>query len=274
MKKFFVLCTAALLSAALLAGCGSDAGEPAKPASSNNSEIVVGVTAGPHAEVMDFVQKEAEKQGVKIKVVEFNDYVQPNLALAQGELAMNAMQHQPYLDNIVKDRGLKLVSVGKNILLPMAIYSNKYKDLSSLPEGASAAIPNDPTNGGRALLLLQQAGLITLKEDVGVAASVPDITNNPKNLKIIELEAAQIPRSISDMDIACVNTNYAIAAGLNPLKDAILVESKDSPYANIFAVREADQNNEAIKKVISIYQSEPVKQFILDHFQGSVIPAF
>lgn len=273
MNKFVTICTTAIISALLLAGCGSNSGAPSKPDKAS-SEIVVGVTAGPHAEVMDFVKKEAEKQGLSVKVVEFNDFVQPNIALSQGELDINAMQHQPYLDNINKDRGLHLVSIGKNILLPMALYSNKYKDLSTLPEGAKVAIPNDPTNGGRALLLLQQAGLITLKEGVGVAASVPDIVKNPKNLTIVELEAAQIPRSIDDMDLACVNTNYAISAGLNPLKDAILVESKDSPYANVFAVQQGHEKDEKALKLISIYQSEPVKQFILDHFKGSVVPAF
>ena len=182
-------------------------------------------------------QLEAAKQGITIKIVEFNDYVQPNKALAEKDLDMNSMQHQPYLDNVVKKQGLKLTSIGKTIILPMAVYSHKYKDIKEVTDGAKVTIPNDPTNGARALLLLQQAGLIKLKNGNSVDASVPDITENPKNLQFVELDAAQIPRSLDDTDLACVNTNYAIPAGLNPQKDSILVESKDSPYANVMVVR-------------------------------------
>lgn len=272
MKKLLLILVAIASLALVLAGCGS--GSKSADAPKENKEVTIGVTAGPHAEVMDFVKQEAAKQGINLKVVEFNDYVQPNIALSQKELDMNSFQHQPYLDNMVKDRGLKLVSIGKSILLPMGLYSNKYKDLSTLPEGATVAIPNDPTNGGRALLLLEEAKLITLKAGVGVKASVADITGNAKNLKIQELDAAQIPRSLNDVDLAAVNTNYALNAGLNPLKDAVLVESKDSPYANIIAVREEDKDNAVYQKVVSIYHSEPVKKFIEEHFKGSIIPAF
>jgi D-methionine transport system substrate-binding protein len=272
LKKVLLPAALAVMLLLTLSGCGNNASS--KSAADSKKEIAVGVTAGPHAEVMDFVKKEAAKQGLTIKVVEFNDYVQPNIALANKELDMDSMQHQPYLDNMVKDRGLKLVSIGKTILLPMALYSNNYKNLTTVPSGAKVTIPNDPTNGGRALLLLQQANLIKLKDGVDVKATVQDIVDNPQNLKFIELEAAQIPRSISDTDIACVNTNYAIAAGLNPLKDALLVEDKNSPYANVMVIREEDKNNETYKKVLAIYQSEPVKQFILDHFKGSILPAF
>ena len=211
---------------------------------------------------------------MNIKVVEFSDYIQPNIALDQKELNMNSFQHQPFLDNMVKDKGVKVQAIGKTILLPMAIYSNKYKDLKEVPNGATVAIPNDPTNGGRALLLLQQAGLITLKDGGNVKSSVADITSNPKNIQIRELEAAQIARSLNDVDVAAVNTNYAIPAGLNPQKDAVVVESTDSPYANVMAVRTEDVNNETYKKLLSIYQSEPVRKFIQEEFKGSIIPAF
>lgn len=267
-----------LLSAALIAatcvfvaGCG---GSDNSSASSDKKEIKMGVTAGPHAEIMEQVAKEAEKQGITIKVVEFNDFVQPNKALAEKDLDMNSMQHQPYLDNITKKQGLKLVSIGKTIILPMAVYSHKYKSIDEIADGASVTIPNDPTNGGRALLLLQQAGLITLKNGNSVDASIPDITANPKNLQFIELDAAQISRSLDDTDVACVNTNYAIPAGLNPQKDSILIESKDSPYANVMVVREEDKDNATYQKVLTIYQSEPIKKFIDEHFQGSCIAAF
>lgn len=275
MKKLVLLLTAIAAFALLLAGCGGDQKAGAGSSQADpNKEIKIGVTAGPHAEVMDFVSKEAAKQGVKLTVVEFNDYIQPNIALDQKELDMNCYQHQPFLDNMVKERGLKLVSIGKTILLPMGLYSNKYKNLNEVPNGATVAIPNDPTNGGRGLLLLQQAGLIQLKDGVGVKATVADITGNPKNLNIRELEAAQIPRSLNDVDVAAVNTNYALNAGLNPQKDAVLVESKESPYANVMVVREADKDNAAYQKVLAIYQSEPVKQFIVEHFKGSIVPAF
>ena len=223
---------------------------------------------------MEFVKGEAAKQGLNIEIVEFSDYIQPNIALDQKELNVNSFQHQPFLDNTVKDKGLKIQSIGKTILLPMAIYSNKYKDLKDVPNGATVAIPNDPTNGGRALLLLQQAGLITLKDGGTVKSSVADITSNPKNIDIRELEAAQIARSLNDVDVAAVNTNYAIPAGLNPQKDAVVVESTDSPYANVIAVRTEDVNNETYKKLLSIYQSEPVRKFIQEEFKGSIIPAF
>lgn len=266
MKKLVLALTLVASLALLLAGCGSSG--------SDNKEITVGVTAGPHAQVMDYVAKEAEKQGLKVKVVEFNDYVQPNRALENKELSANSFQHQPYLDNMVQNGGMKLVSIGKTILLPMGLYSNNYKDLTKVPNGATVAIPNDPTNGGRALLLLQQAGLITLKDGGSPKSTVADITSNPKQLQIKELEAAQIARSLNDVDIACVNTNYALNAGLNPLKDAVVVESKDSPYANVFVVREADKDNETIKKLLAVYQSEGTKKFIEDTFKGSIIPAF
>lgn len=265
------LLAAALIAATCVfaAGCGSsDSG------SADKKEIAIGVTAGPHAEVMEQVAKEAEKQGLTIKVVEFNDFVQPNKALAEGDLDMNSMQHQPYLDNVVKNQGMKLTSIGKTIILPMAVYSHKYKNISEVADGAKVTIPNDPTNGGRALLLLQQVGLITLKNGTSVDASVPDVVNNPKHLEFIELDAAQIPRSLDDTDLACVNTNYAIPAGLNPQKDSLLVEDKDSPYANVMVVREEDANNETYKKVLAIYQSEPIKKFINEHFQGTILPAF
>lgn len=264
--------TAGLIAAVCVfaAGCGSNdkGGDQAK------KEIKIGVTAGPHAEIMDEVAKEAAKQGVTIKVVEFNDFVQPDKALAEKDLEMNSYQHQPYLDNVVKKQGLKLKSIGKTILMPMAVYSHKYKSLNDVADGSQVTIPNDPTNGARALLLIQQAGLIKLKNGNSIEASVADIVENPKNLKFVELDAAQIPRSLDDTDVACVNTNYALPAGLNPSKDSILVESKESPYACVFAVREGDENNETYKKVVQIYQSEAIKKFINEKYQGTILPAW
>jgi D-methionine transport system substrate-binding protein len=269
-KKLFV---AAAISALCLfaAGCGSSSNNTA---SQEKKDIKIGVTAGPHAEVMDEVKKEAAKQGINLQVVEFNDYVQPNTALANKDLDMNSMQHQPYLDNVVKKQGLKLSPIGKTIILPMAVYSHKFKSINDITDGSTVAIPNDPTNGARALLLLQQAKLITLKTGTSVDTAVTDISENPKNLKFVELDAAQISRSLDDTDLACVNTNYAIPAGLNPQKDSLLVEDKDSPYANVMVVRTEDKDNASYKKVMEIYQSEPIKKFILEHFQGTILPAF
>ena len=270
VKKLFaaVLITTTCLFAA---GCGSSSNSGA---SGDKKEIKMGVTAGPHAEVMEEVAKEAAKQGITIKVVEFNDYVQPNKALAEGDLDMNSMQHQPYMDNVVKKQGLKITSIGKTIILPMAVYSHKYKDIKDVADGAKVTIPNDPTNGARALLLIQQAGLIKLKNGNSVDASVTDITENPKNLQFVELEAAQIPRSIDDVDIALINTNFAMEAGLNPLKDALFLEPKDSPYANVLVIREGDENRPEIQKLVKALQSPEVKKFIEDKYQGAILPSF
>ena len=268
MRKIVVLCLAALL-AALLGGCGA-AGNAKKEA----TVLKVGVTAGPHAEILEQVKKVAEKQGLKLQLVEFNDYVQPNAALDQGEIDANAYQHQPFLDNHVKDRSYKLVSIAKTVILPMGIYSSKIKNINELKDGAVIAIPNDPTNGGRALLLLAQTGLIKLKAGTGIQATVLDIADNPKNLKIRELEAAQIPRSMDDVDLAAINTSYALKAGLVPARDGLAVENSSSPYANVLAVRQQDKDNPQFQKLIKAYHSDAVKTFLAEKFQGSILPAW
>ncbi len=268
MKKviqLFAISLFAVFSLTLLAGCGSQSAAP------ENKVIKVGVTAGPHAELMDEVKKLAEKQGLKIEVVEFNDYIQPNVALNQGDIDVNSFQHEPYLKNIVKDRGFDIVSIGKGVIFPMGIYSKKIKDLAQINDGGTIIIPNDPTNGGRALLLLEQKGLIKLKSGAGLTASAADIVDNPKHINIKELDAAQIPRSLDDVDAAAINTNYAITANLNPVKDAIALESGESPYANIIAVRGKDKENPAYLKLVEIYHSPEMKTFIQEHFKGSVI---
>lgn len=239
-----------------------------------NQEITVGVTAGPHAEIMEAVKKVAAKDGLTIKIVEFNDYIQPNVALNSGDILSNSFQHQPYLDNIVKDRKYDLVAVAKTVIFPMGIYSNKIKNISELKDGATVAIPNDPTNGARGLLLLQKQGLITLKPGNDATVSVADILSNPKNLKITELDAAQIPRSLADLDAAAINSNYAMTAKLNPSKDALVLEDGQSPYANIIAVRTKDKENPLVQKLIKAYHSDEVKAFVTEHFQGAGISAW
>ncbi len=233
--------------------------------------IKVGVTAGPHAQIMEHVKKIAEKDGLKIQIVEFSDYVQPNAALAAGDLDANSYQHKPYLDAQVKDRGYKLVSVGYTVNYPIGLYSKKVKKLEDLKEGARFGIPNDPTNGGRVLLVLQDKGLIKLKDGAGLKATPLDVVSNPKKLRFVELDAAQLARSLDDLDAAAVNTNFALSAGLNPATDAIARESAKSPYVNIIAVREADKDKPWVAKLLKAYQSDDTRRFIQSEFKGAVL---
>jgi D-methionine transport system substrate-binding protein len=269
MKKL-ALFLLIVVSATLFAGCGGAKQEAAKA----DRPLKIGVTAGPHAEIMDVVKKIAEKDGLKIQVVEFNDYIQPNVALNQGDIDANSFQHQPYLDNIIKDRKFDLVTVAKTVIFPMGLYSKKVKNLTEIKPGSIVAIPNDPTNGGRALALLEKQGLLKLKPGLGHKATVADIVENPKNLKVKELDAAQIPRSLADVDLAAINTNYAMTAGMVPIKDAIALEDGNSPYANLIVTRSKDKDDPALQKLIKAYHSEEVKKFVLEHFKGSVVAAW
>ena len=274
-KKPLALILCLIFVLALAAGCGGKT-EPAKPAAAPAADkpLKIGVTPGPHAQIMEVVKKVAEKDGLKIQVVEFSDYVQPNVALHQGDIDINSFQHLPFLENMVKDRKYDLVMLAKTFTFPMGIYSKKIKNIKELKDSAVIAIPNDPTNGGRALLLFEKAGLIKLKPGLGHKASVVDIVENPRKFKIRELEAAQIPRTLEDMEIAAINTNYAMSAGLVPAKDALILEDSSSPYANILAVRGKDKDNPLYKKFLKAYQSEEVKKFVTEQFKGSVIVAW
>ena len=266
-KKFLAGALTVLFAlSALLAGCGGK--------SATDKPLKVGVTAGPHAEVMEAVKKVAEKDGLKVDIVEFNDYIQPNVALSQGDIDANSFQHKPYLDHIVKDRNYDLVTVANTIIFPMGIYSKKIQKIDQVKEGAVVGMPNDPTNGARALLILEKQGLLKLKPGVGPKASVADIVENPKNLKLKELDAALIPRSLDDLDLAAINTNYAMTAGLVPTKDALLLEDANSPYANIIAVRGKDKEDPRIQKLIKAYHSPEVKAFVTEHFKDSVTTAW
>ena len=236
--------------------------------------LKIGVTAGPHAQIFEQVKKIAEKDGLKIQIVEFSDYIQPNAALAAGDLDANSYQHKPFLDQQVKDRGYKLVSVGYTVNYPIGIYSKKVKDLKDLKEGARFGIPNDPTNGGRVLLVLQDLGLIKLKPEAGLKATPLDVTDNPKKIKFVELEAAQLPRSLDDLDVSAINTNFALSAGLNPQKDAIAQENAKSPYVNILVVREQDKDKPWVAKLVKAYHSDEVRKFIQAEFKGSVLAGF
>lgn len=271
IKKAVTLVALATLCV-FAAGCGSSDNN-SKSASSDKKEITVGVTPGIHAEIMEQVKKEAAKQGITIKIMEFSDYVTPDVALSNKEIDMNSYQHKPYMDNLVKDKGLKIVSIGQTVVAPIGLYSHKIKSLDDVKDGMTVAVPNDPTNGARGLLLLQKAGFIKIKD--GVKYPTPqDITENAKHLQIKELEAAQIPRSLDDVDFAAINTNYAMDAGLNPVTDALLREDKDSPYANILAVHEDDKDNPTLKKIVEIYNSDVIRKYIEEHYKGALIPAF
>ncbi|SNT30529.1 D-methionine transport system substrate-binding protein [Tardiphaga sp. OK246] len=233
--------------------------------------IKVGVTPGPHAQVLEAAKAVAAKKGLDIQIIEFSDYVVPNAALEAGDLQANSFQHQPYLDNQVADRKYKIVAVGNTINFPMGIYSKKVKTWDEVKSGATLAIPNDPTNGGRVLILLRDKGIIKLKDGVGFKPTLLDITDNPKKLKITEVDAAQLPRTLPDVDVAGINTNYATQAGLDPVKDAILREDPKGPYANIIAVRAADKDKPWVKTLVESYQSPEVKAFIDEKFKGSVL---
>lgn len=266
MQRRFILKLAAVLGAATLLA--------ATRAAYADDSIKVGVTGGPHAQLMEVVKSVAAKNGLKVTIVEFADYVQPNAALASGDLDANSYQHDPYLQAQVKDRGYKLIKVADTVTFPMGIYSKKVKSLAELQPGAKVAVPNDPTNGGRALLLLQKQGLLKLRADAGLKATPLDIVDNPKKLKIVELDAAQIPRSLGDVDAAAINTNFAMEAGLKPKQDAIAIEDPKGPYVNIIAIREADRNKPWVAKLIAAYHSPEVKQYIDTKYGGAVIAAW
>lgn len=246
----------------------------ATPVAAQDKVYKVGVTAGPHAQIMEYVKGIAAKRGLNIDVVEFSDYVQPNAALAAGDLDANSYQHLPYLEAQIKDRGYKISSVAYTITFPMGVYSTKVKNLADLKKGARVGIPNDPTNGGRALLLLESQGILKLDPKAGLKATPLDITENPKNLKIVELDAAQLPRSLSDLDAAAINGNYAQSAGMNPVTDAIAIESPQGPYANIIAVRTEDKDAPWVQTLIESYHTPEVKEFVETTFKDSVITAW
>ena len=271
--KFLTAMT--LTVALLLTGCGGGTSGGDKPAAGAETTLKIGATPAPHAEILEQIKPDLKEQGINLEIVEFNDYVQPNIALNDKELDANFFQHEPYLNDFIKEhKDLKLKNAGGVHVEPMGIYSKKIKDLTELGEGAIVSIPNDPTNGGRALLLLQKAGLLTLKEGTGAEATVQDIADNPKNLTIQEVEAAQLPRTLEDVDISIINTNFAFNADLNLMKDALFIEDKDSPYVNIIAVRDGDENREDIKKLLTTIKSDKVKSFITEKYQGAIVPAF
>lgn len=260
-----------------LSGCGAKEGakDGAKTGTPEQQQVVlkIGATPVPHAEILNAAKEALAKEGVTLKIVEFQDYVQPNLTLADKELDANFFQHIQYLNSFNKDHNLTLVSAGGIHVEPMGIYSRKIKALTEIKAGSKVAIPNDPSNGSRALLLLQKAGLIKL-DPAKTEISKKNIIENPQKLQITELEAAMLPKVLDDVQFAVINTNYALDAGLNPTKDALFIEGKDSPYVNIITTRSGDEKSPAIQKLIKVLTSPEIKKFIEDKYKGAVVPAF
>ncbi|MTJ83830.1 MAG: MetQ/NlpA family ABC transporter substrate-binding protein [Telmatospirillum sp.] len=238
-------------------------------------KIKLGVIGGAEEEIAEVAKKVAATNGLDVQLVTFSDYVLPNSALESGDLDANAFQHKPYLDAQIKARGYHIVPIGFTIVEPIGLYSKKIKSLETLPEGTRIGIPNDPSNGGRALNLLASHGLLTLAEGKGLLPSLQDIKTNPKKIKFIELDAAQLPRSLADFDAAIINTNYALEAGLDPRKDALVQEPRqNNPYGNFIAVREQDKDKPAFRILVAAYQSKEVEQFLDSRFKGAILPAW
>lgn len=259
------LLSASLVSALLLSGCG-----PKK----DDHHIKVGISAGIDQPLWDTVKKVAkEKYNLDVDVVTFTDYALPNSALSSGDLDANSFQHGPYLEKQIKERGYKLAAVGNTFVYPIAGYSRKIKSISELKDNAQVAIPNDPTNLGRSLLLLQKEGLIKLKDNVGLLPTALDITENPKNLKIVEIEAPQMTRAIDDakIDLAIINTNYSSQVGLTPAKDGLFVEDKNSPYVNIIVARDDNKDSENVKNLVKAYQTDEVAEAAEKIYHGDAV---
>lgn len=236
--------------------------------------LKVGASPVPHGEILEVVKPELAKKGIDLQIIEFNEYVTPNLALADKSLDANFFQHIPYLEKFREERHLKISSVGDVIISPIGIYSNKYKSLEEIEKGDTIAIPSDPSNGGRALLLLHNSGIITLKDPSDLYVTEFDIVKNPKKLKFKSIEAPQLPRVLNDVDVAVINGNYALQAGISPTKDAISIEGKDSPYVNVVVTRDENINDPDIKELVNELQSEKVKKFVDEKYQGSIITTF
>lgn len=264
MRRHFVFFALALL----LAIVGSSG------ASAQSRVLTVGASTLPHAPILEFVQPILAEEGIDLRIVEFSDYVLPNLALGQGDLDANFFQHVPYMDDFAANHGLSLVAIEKVFVAPIGLYSKRVGSVDELSRNARIALPNDVTNGGRALLLLEEAGLIELTPGVGSGATVFDVVRNPLNLRFIDLEAPLLPRALEEVDAAFINQTYALEAGLSPVKDSILLEGSESPYANVLTSRSDNQDDEAILRLAEVLTTPEVRQFILEYFEGSLAPAF
>ncbi|WP_321004734.1 MetQ/NlpA family ABC transporter substrate-binding protein [Eisenbergiella porci] len=308
-KKVLSFALAAVLSAGFLTACGSDASttaaqtdaaasestaaavseeagsesasaqeaeNTAETAVESKGKVTVAATSVPHAEILEAAKPLMAAQGWELVVTEFTDYVQPNEVVEAGDMDANYFQHITYMESYNEEKGTHLVNAGDIHYEPLGVYPGKQSDLAAITEGAEIAVPNDTTNEARALLLLQEQGLITLNDGAGITATVNDIKENPHKIKFVELAAEQIPRSLPDFDFAVINGNYALEAGLNAADDALAVETSDSDavkkYVNVIAVKEGNENNEGIKALVEVLKSDEMKKFINDTYQGSVVP--
>lgn len=274
MKRLFALICCFALLFGVAAGCGQKETEEPENGATATTKLVVGATAKPHAEILEVIKPMLKEQGIELEIREFTDYVLLNPALEDGQIDANFFQHIPYLEDYNKENNADLVWTVKVHNEPMGVYSKKYQKVEDFPKGATVGIPNDTTNGGRALMVLERSGIIKLREGAGLTATDKDIVDNPKNLKIQMMDAAMLPRALDDLDACVINSNYALEAGLNPVKDSIFMEPKDSPFANVLVVRPEDKDKEAIKKLSEALQSPEVKQFLEEKYQGSCVPAF
>lgn len=278
MKRNIVISIIGLIiSSIVLSGCGNASTSNSAQDKVDKTSLVVlniGASPQPHSEILKFVQPILKEQGVDLKITEFTDYVLPNLALNDGDIDANFFQHVPYMESFASNHNIGLEAVAKVHIEPLGLYSSTLKSILELRDEAHIAIPNDPTNGGRALLLLQKYGLIKLDDNAGLEATENDIVYNPKNLTIVPLDAPQLPRALEDLDAAVINTNYALEASLNPVNDALLLEDGDSPYANVLTVKPERASDENIQKLIKALNSPEVKSFIEEQYKGAIIPAF
>nr|WP_205136370.1 MetQ/NlpA family ABC transporter substrate-binding protein [Virgibacillus halotolerans] len=273
MKKWFIISLFILVIGTLTA-CGNEKSSNESDDLLEDGKLTVGVTSGPHEELLEKIQELGKEQGLDIELKVFNDYVMPNVALSEGEIDMNSFQTEPFFDQANEERQLGLVKVADTITFPMGIYSLDIEDVKELKDGAKIGLPSDPTNSGRALALFEQAGLIKVNEGAGIDATIKDIEVNNNNYEFIELDPAQIGRQLDELDAAAINTNFAMDAGFVPSKDAIFIEPKDSPFANLIAVREESKDQEAVQQFIDLYHSDEVKAFVDEKFDGSVIPSW
>ena len=272
VKKILAVALAAVALGSFLAGCGTDTDKGA--ATAEKKVVTVGVNPGSGEQIMEQVAKVAAKDGLDVKVKVFSDYITPDKALADGDIDLNSYQHLPFLKTFNEKNHTYLVSIGDTYLAPIALYSHKYKNISDVPDGAAIAIPNDPNNGSRALLLLSKQGWITLRAGADpTKLTVQDIVANPKNIQITELEAGQLPRSLDDTAGSVINAGYAIAAKI-PVTDRIATEDDTSPYVNVIAARAKDKDNPAYQKFVKAFQSPEVRQYIEENFKGELVPAW
>ncbi|MCL2358009.1 MAG: MetQ/NlpA family ABC transporter substrate-binding protein [Defluviitaleaceae bacterium] len=263
MKNFFVLAAVVFMMTAF-AGCGSP----------DSDVLRIGASPVPHAIILEYIADELAQQGVAIQIIEFSDFTLPNPALFDAQIDVNYFQHRPFLERWIDDSGNELAYIASIHIEPMGIYSQNLTDLSQVPQGGRVAIPNDATNGGRALMILESAGLLGLTEGIGIRATVHNIEYNPLGLTVVELDAPLVPVALGEVDIAVINTNFALGIGLNPTRDALYMEPTDSPFANILATRTENANSEAVQILADTLRTERVRNFILERFEGAVVPVF